>query len=273
MTGAVLVTGGTGTLGRNVVRRLLVARDEDGINRDVRVLSRRADPIDAAGPIDATGSAAPIWYTGDLRTGAGLDAALHGVDTIIHCATDPRRAGADVEGARRLVAHASAAGVRHLVYISIVGIDRIPLGYYRTKLATERVITSAAENGPGWTILRTTQFYDLALTLVGALARAPIVLVPAGVAIQPVDVDEVAQRLVALSAEPPAGRVADLGGPQVWAFADLVRAYLRIRRKRRVIVPVRLPGGLVRALRAGGNLTLEHADGRRTWEEFLQAQL
>ncbi len=117
----ILVTGGTGTLGRHVVRRLT----EDG--HRVRVLSRR--------------SGADL-VTGDLRTGAGLAGAVRDVDVIVHCAVDPR--GDDVAATGRLIAAAEQAHVPHLVYISIVGVDRMPLGHYRKNLALALIGAVAA---------------------------------------------------------------------------------------------------------------------------------
>ncbi|MFF1380833.1 SDR family oxidoreductase [Streptomyces sp. NPDC058308] len=237
----ILVTGGTGTLGRLVTERLRT----DG--HEVRVLSRRTQP-----------------YTVDLRDGAGLDAAVAGVDVIVHCATTPR--GGDERAARNLIAAARKAGVPHLVYISIVGIDRVPLGYYKSKLAVERLIE---ESGLGWTVLRTTQFHDLVLRIMEASAKLPVMLLPAGVSDQPIEVAEVAARLAELAAAPPAGRVEDMGGPEVRTFPDLARAYLRASGKRRRLLPVRLAGATYRAARAGGHLAPEQAVGRRTFEEYL----
>ncbi|MFI8828533.1 SDR family oxidoreductase [Streptomyces sp. NPDC053431] len=238
----ILVTGGTGTLGRLVTRRLRA----DG--HEVRVLSRRSEP-----------------YAVDLREGGpGLDAALDGVDTVVHCATSTR--GGDERAARHLVGAARRAGVRHLVYISIVGVDRVPLGYYRTKLAVERIVE---ESGLGWTTLRTTQFHDLVLRVLESAARLPAMPLPAGVSDQPVEVGEVAERLCALAAGDPAGRVADMGGPEVRSLPDLARAYLRASGRRRAVLNVPLTGGAYRAFREGGHLTPERADGRITFEEYL----
>ncbi|WP_030017410.1 SDR family oxidoreductase [Streptomyces monomycini] len=245
----ILVTGGTGTLGRAVVARLLAA------GHDVRSLSRRP-PADAERPRLRS-------YAVDLRDGSGLAPAVAGVETVVHCASSPR---GDTEAAGRLVEAARAAGVRHLVCISIVGVDRIPLGYYRTKLDVERLI---ADSGVGWTVLRTTQFHDLVLRLVKAGARLPVLPVPAGVRLQPVDVREVAARLVELASGAPAGRVADLGGPEVRGARDLVRDTLRAGGRRRVLVPVWVPGKVFGALRRGENLTLRHADGTRSYGDFL----
>ncbi|WP_432094220.1 SDR family oxidoreductase [Streptomyces sp. bgisy100] len=250
MNGTVLVTGGTGTLGRAVVRRLL----DDG--RPVRVLSRR--PRAEADRMPYT------WATGDLRTGEGLDAALDGVTAVIHCATANGRG--DVEATRLLTEAAQRAGRPHLVYISIVGIDRLPLGYYRAKLAAERLIE---HSGLPWTVLRATQFHDLVARMTSAQRRLPVVLTVAGVRFQPVDVREVADRLAELAAGPAAGRVADMGGPEIRDATDLARSCLRAAGVRRRVVPLRLPGALVAGLRRGGNLVPDRAVGRITFEEFL----
>src|SRR5918997_2135879 len=109
MTSPILVTGGTGTLGRLVVRRL---RDAGS---NVRVLSRRShksgDGID--------------FMTGDLATGEGIGAAVDGIETIVHCAGSAK---GDEDKARNLVRAASRAGAPHLVYISVVGAERILIG-------------------------------------------------------------------------------------------------------------------------------------------------
>ncbi|OLZ66191.1 nucleoside-diphosphate sugar epimerase [Streptomyces sp. IMTB 2501] len=238
----ILVTGGTGTLGRRVTERLRA----DG--HEVRVLSRNTQP-----------------YAVDLRVGgSGLDAALAGVQTVVHCASSPR--GGDEEAAERLIAAAGRAGVGHLVYISIVGIDRVPLGYYRTKLAVERRIEAS---GLDWTVLRTTQFHDLLVTILGGLAKPPVMLVPAGVPDQPVEVREVADHLAELALAAPAGRVADMGGPEVRTLDSLARAYLHATGRRQAVAQVPLFGRTYRAARAGGLLAPEQAVGKTTFEDYL----
>jgi uncharacterized protein YbjT (DUF2867 family) len=241
----ILVTGGTGTLGRLVTERLRA----DG--HEVRVLSRHTPP-----------------HAVDLREGGGaLDAAVAGVDTIVHCATTQR--GGDEQAAAHLIKAARAAGVAHLVYISIVGVDVVPLGYYRTKLAVEKLVQ---ESGLGWTILRTTQFHDLPVMVFRTLARLPVLLLPSGIADQPIEVAEVADRLADLTGGAPAGRVDDMGGPEVRTLPDLARAYLRATGRRRPVVSIPLPGRTVRGFRAGGHLTPGRAVGKGTFEEYLAAR-
>lgn len=163
---SILVTGGTGAVGREVVTRLLTA------GHDVRVLSRRA-----AGQVPGAGALGDAdWFTGDLRSGAGLDEAAAGAEVIVHCASDFRRPGRDLGATRNLIGAAKRHGAPHLVYVSIVGVDRIPLGYYRTKLQAEHLTKGS---GLPWTILRATQFHDLILYLCQSLALPPLMLVPA----------------------------------------------------------------------------------------------
>jgi uncharacterized protein YbjT (DUF2867 family) len=256
MEAPVLVTGGTGTLGRLVVPRLRAA------GREVRVLSRQHREL---------GEAIEV-VTGDLATGEGIDAAVAGAGTIVHCAGSSK--GDEVKTAH-LVRAAAPAGARHLVFISVVGADRVPqtgrldramFGYFGSKLAAEEVVTGS---GLPWTTLRATQFFDLMYLTVSWLARLPVAPVPAGIRFQPVDTGEVAERLVELALGPPSGLVPDLAGPRDYELADLLGGYLRATHRRRPILRVPVPGRAARALRAGANLAPDRAVGRRTWEAFL----
>ena len=250
MDGPVLVTGGTGTLGRAVVSRLREA------GTAYRVLSRRGgDGV----------------VVGDLASGAGIDDAVRGATTILHLASGPRH---DIALTRTLVdaaLHASRVGHDrpHLVYISIVGVDRVPLGYYRQKLAGEGLV---AGSGLPWTTLRATQFHNLLDALFGALSRTGLLPVLAGARFQPVDVHDVAGRLVELAGAEPARRVLEFGGPTVRGMDELARAWLRAAGRRRPVLPLRLPGGLAAAVRAGGLTAPEHASGVRTFENYLAAR-
>lgn len=248
----VLVTGGTGVLGRQVAERLEAA------NVRSRILSRSG----------RAGTA-----KGDLLTGEGLGAAVRGVDTIVHCASSPYRKPhrVDVEGTGRLLECAAAAGVSHVVYISIVGVDRAPsYPYYRVKLDAERVV----EGSPvPHTILRATQFYDLVLMALRFLDRLPLMPVPAGFIGQPIDSGEVAGRLVELALSGPAGRVPDVGGPEVGTLADSARRYLGVVGSRKRVIEFPFPGKTARAIRAGALTCPGNAYGETRWEDFLREKL
>jgi uncharacterized protein YbjT (DUF2867 family) len=253
----ILITGGTGTLGRQVVSLL------SGGDHELRVLTRQtrrdADRVSYA--------------TGDLATGSGIRAAVDGVSIIVHCAGSAR---GDEQKALNLVRAAQAlTGAPHLLSISVAGADRVPVssvvdramfGYFPMKLATEHVVR---DSGLPWTVVRATQFYDLILKVSTALAKPPIVPVPAGMPFQPIDPREVAQRIVELTLAPPAGLVAEIAGPKVYELPDLIRPYLRAAGKRRTLVPVVLPGKAARAIRGGAVTVPGPAYGRRTWEDFL----
>jgi uncharacterized protein YbjT (DUF2867 family) len=257
---AILVTGGTGTLGRHVTRRL------SKIGRDVRVLTRQTGKHEDR----------VRFITGDLLTGVGIDAAVEGVATIIHCAGSNK---GDEVAALNLVHAAVRAGRPYLVYISVVGVERIPVSgridrmmfsYFDMKRKAEQVI---AGSGLPWTTIRATQFHDLIFMVVEALAKLPIVPIPSRVAFQPVDSDEVAARLVELALGQPSGLVSDIAGPRVYGIDKLILEYLERTHRRRVLLPLWLPGEAARALRDGANLAPEHAFGTRTWEEFLKDRL
>jgi uncharacterized protein YbjT (DUF2867 family) len=256
MNSPILVTGGTGRLGRHVVSRL---RDA---GRDVRVLSRHGQASEPG-----------VEYVScDLLTGEGIDAAVDGAGIIVHCAGSAKR---DDEATRNLVRAASRAGAQHLVYISVIGADRIPVvsridrsmfGYFGFKGAAERVV---ADSGLPWTTLRASQFLGTFLTVAEGMAKMPVMPVPAGFRFQPVDEAEVASRLVELALGSPAGLVPEMGGPRVYSMRELLRGYLRASGKHRLMVPVWMPGKAAAAIRAGANLAPERAVGERTWEDLL----
>jgi uncharacterized protein YbjT (DUF2867 family) len=171
---------------------------------------------------------------------------------------------------QHVVTAAERVGAAHLVYISIVGVDRVPLRYYRRKLADERVI---AASGVPWTVLRATQFHDLIAALLRYLAKPPLMALPARVSCQPVDAREVGIRVADLALGTPLGRASDFAGPQVRTVGDLAGSYLSIVGKRRLMAPIWLPGKAFSAYRAGGHLAPQHAVGRITFEQCLAEQL
>ena len=249
MSREILITGATGTLGSQVVAAALAA------GHRVHALSRR----------ERTGDSSVRWHRGDLLEGSGIDEAVDGVDAIVNCATQPT-GDKDVASMQNLTSAVRRTGAAHLVHVSIVGIDRIPLPYYKTKLRVEQVVEAS---GVAHTLLRATQFHDLILTVAQQMAKLPVVPLPAGFRVQPVEADEVAARLVELALGEPAGLVPDIGGPRVYGAAELLRGYLRATKRRRPIVAIPLPGKAARALGDGANLAPEQAEGQRTWEEFL----
>lgn len=240
--GSILVTGGTGRLGRPTVARLRSA------GNDVRVLSRR----DGQGHV-----------VGDLHSGVGITEAVAGVNTVVHLAT--RNGRGDVEPTRTLLEACRAAGVGHVVYMSIVGVDRIPLGYYREKLEVEGLLASS---GLPNTILRATQFHDLVAGLFTAQRYLPVVFAPA-ISFQPIAVADVAARVAELAGADAAGRVPDIGGPETLSAHELARQWEAAASVRRRIVPLALPGKTFAGYAAGHNLVPGPAYGSGTFGDYL----
>lgn len=252
----VLVTGGTGVLGRAVVDEL-VRREHR-----VRVLSRKSSPV-VPENVQA--------FTGDIGTGLGLDAALAGVDAVVHAASDLRSfKKVDVPGTERLLEAAAKSGEPHLIYISIVGCDRIPYSYYRIKSLCELAVS---ESGLPWTVLRTTQFHDLMFAVAHALTRSPVVPVPRGLSDQPISVLDVAPAVVELVESGPVGRATDMGGPEVLTAEQIFRAVAEACGRKRLFVPMPAFGHTLNGFREGHHLAEEHAVGTRTFADYVAAHV
>ena len=168
----------------------------------------------------------------------------------VHCASSPTRTRrTDVQGTERLLQTAHRAGVSHFVFISIVGVDRNPyFPYYGAKLEVERMVERSLVP---WTILRATQFHEYVLMQIRFLDRLPVLLVPRGFLLQPIDVGEVAGRLADLALAEPAGRAPDIGGPEVGTFAGFARTYREALGRWKRILGVPVPGKTSRAIRDG----------------------
>lgn len=231
----IAVAGGTGAVGRHVVDAVTTAGHEP-------VVLARSRGV-------------------DLSTGQGVDAALAGVDTVVDVSnvTTLSRTTAErffVTATKHLMLAGRRAGVRHHVVLSIVGVDRSPLGYYRAKLRQEDVALA----GPvPTTVLRATQFHEF-VDQTMARVPGPVAVVPR-MLMQPVAAAEVAAHLVGLAAGEPRGRAAELAGPQVLELVDLAHQVTAVRGLRRPILSVRFPGGAGRAMVDGSLLPLR--DGPR----------
>jgi uncharacterized protein YbjT (DUF2867 family) len=239
----VLVTGGSGTLGRHLVS-ILGAR-----GHEVRVLSRR--------PGGGT-------HVGDLASGDGVAQAGAGAELVVHAASDRRMGRTDRQQTANLLD--ALPSCRHLVYVSIVGVDVIPYGYYRAKLACEELIGGSATPA---TVLRATQFHELLATALRATGRLPTAPLPLDFLFQSVAAAEVAGRVADLLAGPPLGRAPDFGGPEVLNGWQLVAAWRARLGSPRSVLNLRLPGRVYRAFADGLNTCPDHADGRQRWAEFV----
>jgi uncharacterized protein YbjT (DUF2867 family) len=207
-------------------------------------------------------------HQGDLVTGTGVAAALDGVSVVLHAASDTRRFGRhDQAQTANLIEAARAAGsVENMVYISIVGVDRIHYAYYNRKLRCEEMIASS---GLPHSILRATQFHELIAMVLTAAGRLPVVPLPLDFRFQPMAATDAAAELVALAEGPAAGRVPDVGGPEVLLLEALVTAWQRHRQRPRRVVRLPLPGKMAKGFRQGHNICPDRAVGTITWSRYL----
>jgi uncharacterized protein YbjT (DUF2867 family) len=201
---------------------------------------------------------------GDVRTGAGLNTAAAGCDAIVHAATNLRRArSTEVDGTRNVVEAAKRVGA-HVLYVSIVGVDRNRLPYYKAKWEAEQVVAASEAR---WTILRATQFHDL----LDRFLRLRVLPLPRATPFQPVDGGDVSDVIADLVEAGPSGRAPDVAGPQVLTIAQMNDIRARIAGRRAVLVPVP-PVWFVRDFVDGRHLCPDRAVGRVTWEEWLRGR-
>jgi uncharacterized protein YbjT (DUF2867 family) len=250
----VLVTGAAGGLGRELLARLMIN------GYQVVGTSRRPDP----------GIGGVEWARSDITTGQGLDEALRGVDTVVHAASDGRKNywKVDVEGTARLLEACLRTNVRHIIYPSIVGIDRIPMDYYKAKLAAEERIMSG---GVAWTIQRAPQFFAFVDSLIASAARFPLIFLPVDWQGQPVDTGEAADIFADLVRRGPSGRTPDFGGPKVRKFGEMAREWKAARRVGKPIIGLPSFGAVAAGFRAGYNTVPGNRVGSLQWEDWLRA--
>jgi uncharacterized protein YbjT (DUF2867 family) len=256
----VLVTGGTGHLGKDLVDRLVRG------GHQVRLFARsRRERSDVE------------WAIGDLATGEGLPTALRGVQTVINAATHSpvaQRGGfrpidffkspsdVDAEGTRRLLDLSQQASVQHFFHVSIVGLDDATLPYARVKLAGERMVRQSALS---WSLVRAMPFYYLLENMFAGLAWFPVWPVPKTVC-NPVDTSDVADYLVRCAFDGGRGERAEIGGPEDLSLVDLARQYQQARGMHRPIMPIHLAD---RTARGMGFVVSRGVRGMLTWREWL----
>lgn len=247
----VAVAGGTGTVGRLVAAELLAR------GHVVVALSRSA-PASLPDGVE--------HRRADLLAPSGLGDTLVGFDAVVDAANAAGRNAREllVGGSRELGAAAASAGVGHHVLVSIVGIERVPAGYYKLKLEQEEAVRTA---GAPWSIVRATQFHSLLAAGFERLAR--LAIRPGGRArFQPIDPAVVA---AALADRVEAGVSRDtesVAGPEIRTVGELSKTWAAALGRH--LLPVALPPiGAVRALRAGGLCEESAATAGPTFTQWL----
>ncbi|GAS95095.1 dTDP-4-dehydrorhamnose reductase [Mycolicibacterium canariasense] len=174
----------------------------------------------------------------DVLTGDGLTDALAGADVLVDVVNSPSFDDGPVmdfftRSTANLVAAAKAAGVRHYVALSIVGVDTLPeSGYLRAKVAQERTITAS---GLPYTIVRATQFEEFTEAIVASLDAGDVVRAPDAL-IQPVASDDVAAAVAHAATADPRDGIIEIGGPAQISFADLARRVLAAQGSDKTVV-------------------------------------
>lgn len=234
----VLVTGATGYVGGYVSRRLLAEGHE------VVGLARRAAAQAPAGTRGATG---------DVSTGEGLAAAMHGVDAVIHLVgIIAERRGATFEnvhvaGTRNVLAAAAAAGVSRFVHMSAIGANpEAESGYQRTKGAAEELVRAS---GLDWTIMRPSLVFGVGDAFFGQTLKQLVTLPPVIPVVgtgeypfRPVWVEDVAAAFVrALNQGAAVGRSLDLTGPTEFTLKELLVMIRDLLRPGKPLLNVPLP--------------------------------
>ncbi|MFZ0015623.1 MAG: NAD(P)H-binding protein, partial [Acidimicrobiia bacterium] len=236
-----VLIGGGGQVGR-LLQPILV---EDG--HEVAVAGRTSD--------------VPV----DLTTGAGLATAVEHADVVVLLASDPRAPEAtDVAGTRRLL---DVLEGQHLVYLSIVGVDRHPLPYYRAKYEAEMMIS---DSGAAHTIMRATQFHGFVEWKLQRWCHRWLATIPAGYVYQPVAIEEVASELARLATGEPKGRASDFGGPEVLPMETMARSYMTARGREAPVLRYPAPGSAAAGYRRGLHTNPERAVGSKTWASYLE---
>lgn len=241
-----------------------LVKDAIEASHKVRILSRQSPPQNKIDELE--------WTRGDLTTGENLAGAVRKIDAVVHCATKPGWGDrdTDVEGTRRLVHYAEKYGVEHVIYPSIVGVDEIPLSYYRYKFEAEQIIE---DSSIPHTILRATQFHSLVNQLISTAMRLPFAaLLPTDFKFQTVASAEVAEQLNKCIAQPPRGRLPNYGGPKVSSLHKMAQKWLNARDKQKKIVRLPLPGQTAKAFRRGTCTDPNRKMGHITWQEWLKSK-
>src|SRR6185437_14782622 len=201
VTMKILVIGGTGLIG----------------SKTVAILRQAGHDVVAASPKSGV----------NTLTGEGLKEALAGAQVVIDLANSPSfedKAVLDFfeTSGRNLLAAAAAAGVRHHVALSIVGTDRSDNGYFRAKVAQEKLIKAS---GIPYTIIRSTQFMEFLRGIADSGAEGNKVRISSGL-FQPIAADDVAGFVADVAIAAPRNGIVEIAGPERAPFDEIVARYL-----------------------------------------------
>ncbi|GAB3914984.1 SDR family oxidoreductase [Mucilaginibacter boryungensis] len=251
--GNILITGGTGTLGREIIKQLsypgqqitvITTQEDPGLPKEVNIVK------------------------GDLSHSQSIQDAVTNADIVIHCASNPLNAQiVDIDGTWNLLASINKEKLKHFIYISIAGIDKSDFPYYKVKYNVEQLVAEA--NVP-FTILRATQFYEFVLNrMIKPYDTGKSLTIPAGLKFQAIDISEVAGKIAGLMESTPKNETITIGGPAVQTIEEMAQAYLDVQNRKDELKTEQLSGARFDMLRSGINVCPENAFGTKTWQQFL----
>ena len=198
----IVVIGGTGLIG----------------SKTVAILRERGHEVVAASPRNGINSI----------TGEGLKEAMAGAQVVVDLANSPSFEDRAVleffeTSARNLAAAEVASGIEHHIALSIVGIDRTDNGYFRAKLAQERLIKAS---GIPYTIIRATQFLEFLGAIAASSADGNVVRLPTCL-FQPIAAEDIAPIVAEVALAPPRNGFIEIAGPERAPFNEIIARYLK----------------------------------------------
>lgn len=253
MNRKILITGANGDLGQHLIKILE--------NEFPLILCTRRQKNKTAEGIE--------WRKFDLENPTSI--SMDGVKTIFHLASSIEKKSfkIDVEGTKNLLEQALKNNVKHFIFISIVGVGRLPTKYFRIKNQVEHEIQ---QSGIPYTILRATQFFPFFEQEIIKYLRFPIAFLPSGILYQPIETSIVAKKMVEISLAGPLNSILEIGGPEVVNFGEAARILMESRSVSKPIVnvPLSLLGKLGKELKNGVLTTNESNQDSATWTEWLK---
>ncbi|UOY92349.1 NmrA family NAD(P)-binding protein [Ectobacillus sp. JY-23] len=249
-----LITGASGQLGSALIRQL---KDSE---HEVRMTSR-SKPSNI-GDFE--------WIYSDLLLEDGLDEVIKDVDVVIHTATSPMKhtKKVDVLAFEKLLE--KLGHIKHFIYPSIIGIEHIPLYYYKCKCEAETLLKNSSIP---YTIVRTTQFHSFVESLMLSKTICNRYIIPGNFKFQSVDTDDFAKHLIQIANHTPEGKTVEFGGPHIMTLKEMAAHKIHINKETRKILNFSFPGKLYKSLVEGKNTTSAEARGETTFEEYLKNQL
>ncbi len=252
MEGEIVVTGGTGRLGK-LFSEVLIK------NNIIHTLTSRTQPPGVSN-----------WMPMDIGNGKGIPEALKGKKILVHLASGTKKfdKNIDVNGTQRLLDAAKANGIEHFIYISIVGIDRVPVGYYKYKLEAEELIK---KSDVPYTILRATQFHEFLDQMFHRFLFFPVLMLPTKAKFQPIDTILVAEDMYRLMQLQPENKTYDLGGPEVLELGKILQGWKTAQHKHKWILHLPTFGKTLKSLNNGGLTCPDQRSGGITWQQWLNS--